>query len=79
MFAQILVVLIGCPLGIILIWKRKFIVEAIGPIGFAESWFGSGGTYTLFMLLGVLVFIGSLMWGTGALQGILFSLFGRFF
>lgn len=79
MLGKILVVLLGCPLGIVIIWKRTQIVELVGVVGFAEQYLGAGGTYTFFLLVGVLVFVGSLMYGTGTLQSMLAGAVGMFF
>jgi len=79
MFESFLVISLGGALGVVIIWKRTKLVEIIGNIGFAEEYLGAGGTYTLWLIVGVLVFIGSLMYGTGTLQSLLSSTFGMFF
>lgn len=66
--------------GAILILKyRRFIKEAFGEIGFAERFFGSGGTNTLIVIIALLVFILGLMYAMGTLQGIITSVFGPLF
>ena len=71
--------LIGFPLSFIIIIYRSKIKQFTGDIGFAEKWFGAGGTYTLILLLGFLTFIGTLLYTTGTLQSFLYSTFGPFF
>lgn len=51
----------------ILIWRRK-LYELTGEIGFAEKWIGN--TVTFYALLGIFVFIISVMWMFGTIQGI---------
>jgi len=76
---KILFGLIGFPSAFLLIIYRANIKQFSGDIGFAEKWFGSGGTYTLYILLGVFIFIITLMYVTGTLQNILYNTFGPIF
>jgi len=39
-----------------------------GPIDFAEKYFGAGGTYTFFKLVGLGLIIGALFWVTGTID-----------
>ena len=73
-----LIILIGFALMIIIIKYRHALHEFTGNIGFAEQYVG-GGTVTFYVLLGILVFILSLMWALGTLQGIMEATVGRFF
>lgn len=66
-------------LGFLLIVYRERVKGQVGTIGFAESYLGPGGTYTFLLILGVLTFIGGLMWATGTLQTWFFENLGRFF
>ena len=70
--------LIGIPLSFLLIIYRAKIKDFTGDIGFAEKYLGSGGTYTLFVLLGIILFFVTLMYITGSLQTALQSVFGPF-
>lgn len=63
---------------LILIYRPK-IKEFIGDIGFAERIFGSGGTWTFLVVLGVGLFILSLLWMTGTFQSFFIKLFGPIF
>lgn len=76
---QYFVGLIGFPLGVAIIIYRERIKRFTGDAAFAEKWFGSGGTYTAILILGILVSIGSLMYMFGSLQLLLGKLFAPFF
>ncbi len=65
---KILVALIGFPLSFIFIIYRTKIKDFTGSIGFAETYFGAGGTYTLYLLIGIGIFITSLLIVTGTLD-----------
>jgi len=68
MFGQIMFGIIGMAIGVALIVYSRFMVEQVtGSIGFAERYLGSGGTYNFYRILGVAVFIISLlvMFGIG--------------
>lgn len=66
-------------MAIIMIKYRRNINGFTGDIEFAERYFGVNGTATLIVMLAVLVFIGSLMYALGTLQGLVQGTFGRFF
>ncbi|PIQ78051.1 hypothetical protein COV82_02040 [Candidatus Peregrinibacteria bacterium CG11_big_fil_rev_8_21_14_0_20_46_8] len=74
-----LVGLIGFPLGIIFIVYRDKVKRFTGSIGFAESYFGQGGTYTFYVLLGLAISVGSLLWMFGTIQSIIGSVLGPLF
>ena len=71
--------LIGFPLSFLIIIYRAKIKMFTGDIGFAEKYLGSGGTYSLFVLIGVATFLITLMYITGSLQSVLNSLLGPLF
>jgi hypothetical protein len=75
------VLIIGWGIAFLILKYRRPIKEFVGNIGFAEKVFGMGGTNTFIVILGVLVFLGTLMYVTGTLQSmvgdILGPLFGR--
>jgi len=75
---QIIQGLIGMTAGFLILIFRARLKDLTGAIGFAERYFGVGGTWTFYSLLGVAVFIVSLMWATGSLQGFMLSTFGKF-
>lgn len=45
-------------------------------MGFAEKWFGNGGTYTAIMIFGFVVSIGSIMYAFGTLQALIMKILG---
>ena len=63
-------------LGFLIIVFRPRIKDLTGDIGFAEQYLGAGGTWTFFIILGVALFIGGLMWATGSMQDFLTKTFG---
>lgn len=65
MMNKILAIFIGFPLSFLFIIYRTKIKDFTGSIGFAEKYFGAGGTYTLFLFIGIAMFIVSLMVATG--------------
>jgi len=73
---RFLVGIIGFPLGIIIIVYRERVKRFTGDMGFAEKWFGSGGTYTAIMLFGFIVTIGSIMYAFGTLQALIIKILG---
>lgn len=66
-------------LGVLLIIYRERVKGVVGDIGFAEQYLGSGGTFTFLLLLGVVMFLGGIMWATGTLQTWFIDNLGRFF
>lgn len=76
---RFLAVIIGCPTAFLILRYRRAIKEFIGEVGFAEKYLGMGGTNTLIVIIGILVFVGSLMWGLGTLQKLLQGTVGNFF
>lgn len=67
------------PLSFLIIIYRAKLKDITGSVGFAEKYFGPGGTYTLYLLIGVILFIGTLMYITGTLESLLSSTVGRLF
>lgn len=70
---------IGMVIGFLILVLRPQIKDLTGDIGFAERYLGQGGTWTFLALLGIAIFILSLMWATGTLQDALLNAFGGFF
>ncbi len=58
--------LLGAALSIVLVVYRERVVRFIGFINWAEEHLGSGGTYTLMVLIALLMFIFSLMYMTNS-------------
>lgn len=76
---RVLVLLIGAPLGLLIVVYRYHLKQFTGDIAFAEQYLGGGGTYNLFALIGIAVFVFSLMYAFGALQDVYLGTFGRLF
>ena len=66
-------------LGFLILVFRPRIKDFVGDIGFAERYLGAGGTWTFFIILGLVFFVGGLMWATGTLQGFIVKNFGTLF
>ncbi|MFC1655401.1 hypothetical protein ACFL3C_00875 [Patescibacteria group bacterium] len=73
---KVIFALIGFPLSFLIIIYRSKLKNFTGDIGFAEKYLGSGGTYTLFVLIGIGLFFATLMYITGTVQSVLSGLFG---
>ncbi len=76
---RILIGLLGVQLGIVMMIYRYQLKQFTGDIAFAEEYLGSGGTYTLFVLIGLGVSILSIMYALGTLQGFFIGSLGGFF
>lgn len=72
-------IILGLPTAFVILRYRRAIREFIGDVGFAEKYLGSGGTNTLIVIIGFLVFVCSLMYGLGTLQSFVGSTLGGFF
>jgi len=68
--------IIGMVIGFLMIVFRVRIKNFTGSIGFAERYLGVGGTWTFLLILGILLFVLSLMWATGAFQDFVLGRFG---
>jgi len=70
----------GIPLGTLLIIYTEWLVDNFGRIDWAEEKLGSeGGTRLFWKLFGLLIIILSLLGVSGALGGIVLSIFGGMF
>jgi len=76
---KILVIIIFWPLAFMILKYRRRIKEFTGEIGFAERYLGMGGTNTLIVIIGILVFILSLMYALGTLQSFTGRVLGPLF
>jgi len=73
---KIFFALLGFPASFLIIIYRQKIKDFTGNIGFAEKYLGMGGTYTLILLIGLGLFIVTLLYVTGTLQSSLKTVFG---
>jgi hypothetical protein len=71
--------LLGVVAGFFYIKYSKNITEAVGSVGLAEKWLGSGGSYTLHKMIGILLVICSILWMTGTFQALLVAFLGPLF
>lgn len=71
--------LIGFILGILLVIYRVPVKQFVGDISWGEKWFGPGGTYTLLLIFGIAVSVGSLMFMLGTLQLLVQNILGPLF
>ncbi|MBU1702824.1 hypothetical protein KJ951_00265 [Patescibacteria group bacterium] len=76
---RVLVFVFGLPLGILIMVFRFHLKQFTGDIAWAEQYLGSGGTYNLFILIGLVVSILSVMYAFGTLQTIIGGTFGTIF
>ena len=68
MFEKIFYFILVVSVGLALIVYTEPIKRFTGSIGFAEHYLGSGGTYSFYKLLGVLILIIAVLWVTGTLE-----------
>lgn len=73
------VFILGMPLGILIMIYRYQLKQLTGDVAWAEQYLGSGGTYTLFLLIGLLVSILSVMYAFGTLQDLAAGSIGTLF
>jgi len=76
---QIVIGLIGVVLSILILIYRVPIRGAMGTFGWAEQYFGPGGTYTALMIFGVAGFFISLIIMTGTMDFLVGGFIGQFF
>jgi hypothetical protein len=76
---QIVFGIMGMILSILILIYRVQIRGFMGTIGWAERYFGPGGTYTALLLAGVLGFFASLIIMTGTLDWLVGGFAGTFF
>jgi hypothetical protein len=62
MLGRIIFGIIGIPVGIVMmVYAHKIVDNFTGSIGFAERYFGGGGTYTFIRFSGALIAIISML------------------
>lgn len=76
---RIFVAIFGIPLGFLMMIYRYQLKQFTGPIQWAEQYLGSGGTYNLFILVGLGISIVSLMYALGTIQDLFSSGLGPIF
>ena len=78
-FKSLILGLIGIVLGLLWVKYRKYVQSWTGGIAFAEKYFGPGGTYTLFLLLGSALVILSILFMFGLPQEFIKKVAGPYF
>ena len=76
---RILFAVIGIPLGFVIMIYRYQLKQFSGNILWAEEHLGSGGTYNLFIIVGLAISIFSLMYALGTVQGFFHDNLGTLF
>lgn len=70
MLRRFFIFLLGLGIGCLFVYFRKKIVDTIGKTSFAERFFGSGGSYFMWQLVGIIIIVLSLLYLTGVLDRI---------
>lgn len=68
-FVKILVLFVAIYLGVLIIVNREKIVRTFGKMSLAEQYLGSGGTYNMWIFIGLLMIIIALVWLVGTPWG----------
>lgn len=63
-FIKILVFLASCGVAILILKYTEPLVRMIGKMSWAENNLGTGGTYTMWKLIAILLIVGSLVYLT---------------
>jgi len=63
MIGRIIIGLILCGVGYMFVWKPLTFLDLVGPIPFAEKWFGSSVTF--YKLVGILIILAGFLAITG--------------
>lgn len=66
-------------LGLVLVVYREKVQRFTGDFGFAEKWLGMGGTFTVILLVGLVMMVGSVLWVFGVLDFLVQGTIGRVF
>ncbi len=64
-FVKILVLLAAIFAGVLIIKYRERIVRTIGKAEWAEKYLGTGGTYTMWILIALFFIVLALIWLVG--------------
>ena len=76
---RIIVGIFGIPLGFIIMIYRYQIKQFTGSIPWAEQYLGSGGTYYLYVIIGLIISMVSLMYALGTIQDLFNGALGPIF
>lgn len=67
MILRIFLSAIGISIGLFFVIKTELVIRAVGYNAWAEDKLGSGGTWTFYKLIGILICFISLLYLTGLL------------
>ncbi len=71
--------IIFMALGVFMTVKADWFLQNFGKSNWAEEHLGGDGSRTMYKILGIILFFGSIMAMTGSLGNILLSIFGNLF
>jgi len=63
--------LIGVAIGVLLVWKSDKVVESVGPIEWAEKFFGPGRSSNGYQVVGIVIIFFSFAIMTNLIGGML--------
>ena len=75
---RLIIFLIGFPLALLMIMYRKQIIDFTGKFGWAEEKIGPGGSYTLIIIIALVIWMGCLMYSLGSFD-LVFGFLTKFF
>lgn len=76
---RIFAAVIGIPLGFVIMIYRYQLKQFTGQIQWAEQYLGAGGTYNLYIIVGLVISIVSLMYALGTFQDLFSGALGPIF
>ncbi len=75
-----IIALFAMAIGVFLVVKTEWFIQSFGTSEWAESKFGlSGGTRTMYKVMGIIIIFLALMGLTGQLGGFVLAIFGGLF
>ena len=75
---KLIIFLIGFPIALLMIIYRYKIINFTGKFEWAESKLGSGGSYTLVVVMAMVIWIGCMMYALGSFDQV-FGFLANFF
>jgi hypothetical protein len=66
--AQFLIGILFAAFGALIIRYTPWIVQNVAPIGWAERHLAAGGSYFVYRVLGLVIFLGGLLYAIGLLD-----------
>lgn len=76
-FHSFFIGLVCIAIGVVLVWKSRWLVDNFGHIGWADKYLGAmAGTYTFYRLLGVILAFGGFLYMFGLFDNLVGAIFG---